>query len=518
MWSSRGRRPGAWRRTATGLAVPAMVAGFCAMSGAVLPAQAAGAATWTVTDCSGSASDTGSLPYAVAEATAGDTITFSSTLGCSTIALASPVTISTSLTITGPGASELAVSGDNSSRVFVVNNGVTATISGLTVEGGSSTAGGGGIYSQGTLILNNSTVTGNLARGSQGGGIYNAGGTLTLTNSTVSSNQATTSNGYGGGIYSTGGAVSLTGSTVSGNSSSAGYGGGIYGLNASVSLANSTVSGNSTDHAGGGIDGSGGSLMLTNSTVSGNTVSANGGGIYTTGPFTISASTVSGNTAAGAGGGIYNGQSSTGTSTITDSTVTGNGATGTNFGAGLYSLAGTLDVTSSTVTGNIGTHGPGGIDAFAGTVNVAGTILASNAGGNCVGTAVDDRGYNIADDGTCAFSATGSTNGSASLDASLGTLADNGGPTQTILPSASSPAVGQIPVGTTLDGVQACPGTDQRGYSRPGSGETDCTIGAVEYNAQPPVSTPEVPAVPLLALAALGLLGGAVWFRRRRAA
>ena len=45
----------------------------------VLPASAS---TVTVTDCSGLPSDTGSLPYAVANAAAGNTITFKAGLSC----------------------------------------------------------------------------------------------------------------------------------------------------------------------------------------------------------------------------------------------------------------------------------------------------------------------------------------------------------------------------------------------------------------------------------------------------
>ncbi len=127
----------------------------------------------------------------------------------------------------------------------------------------------------------------------------------------------------------------------------------------------------------------------------------------------------------------------------------------------------------------------------------------------------NDQGYNIADDASCAFTATGSTNSSATLDASLGALADNGGPTQTILPVACSPAIGQVPPGTTLNRVQVCPGTDQRGNSRPGAGETDCTIAAVEYNAQPSAATPEVSMPLLLPVSVLALRCAGYGIKRR---
>jgi predicted outer membrane repeat protein len=475
-------------------AATSAVLGLGAAFAAILPAQTASAATWTVTDCSGSPSDTASLPYAVANAGSGDTITITASCpSASPIVLQSALTIGVSLTISGPGASSLVVSGGNFFSGFIIDSGVTASISGLTVEDG---------------------------KGTGAGGIYNGSGTLTLIGSTVTANLATASAGLGAGIYNNGGTVTLTSSTVSSNSSSAGYGGGIYNLQGSLALTNSTVSGNSTDHAGGGIYSNNGPVTLTNSTVSGNTVSMSGGGIYNagTGALTISASTVSGNTAAGNGGGIYSAPSATVTSTISNSTVAGNTVSGADFGAGIYNSSGTLSVTSSTVTGNGGAHDPGGIDLSIGTIDVGSTILAANGGGNCLGAALSDQGYNIDDDASCAFSATGSINNSGTLAASLGSLANNGGPTLTVLPSGTSPAVGQIPPGTTLNALLVCAGTDQRGYSRPGSGQTDWTIGAVEVAGQPASAAPEFSYPLVFPLVALAALGGLIWFRRRRTA
>lgn len=53
------------------------------------------------------------------------------------------------------------------------------------------------------------------------------------------------------------------------------------------------------------------------------------------------------------------------------------------------------------------------------------------------------------------------------VDPKLGLLADNGGPTKTMLPMAGSPAIG---IGT------GCPMIDQRGNMR----GVACTLGAVE--------------------------------------
>ena len=69
----------------------------------------------------------------------------------------------------------MTVSGGGLSRVFQVDAGVTASISGLTITGGSAvtTCNGGGVDNiDGTATLTNCTVSGNSAAAS-GGGLYN---------------------------------------------------------------------------------------------------------------------------------------------------------------------------------------------------------------------------------------------------------------------------------------------------------------------------------------------------------
>jgi hypothetical protein len=88
------------------------------------------AATITVTNLNDSGP--GSLRDAIAAASPGDTIVFSVT---GTITLTrGELLISKNLTIKGPGASSLAISGNNSSRVFEIASGVTAAITGLTIQ------------------------------------------------------------------------------------------------------------------------------------------------------------------------------------------------------------------------------------------------------------------------------------------------------------------------------------------------------------------------------------------------
>jgi len=108
--------------------------------------------------------------------------------------------------------------------VFFIASEATVTIGGLTVRHGNpatSPRTGGGILNEGTLTLEQCTVSDNDS--TAGGGIH-SDGTLLLINSTVSGNSAT--GGNGGGMYIKG-AAQLINSTVTGNHAS-GTGGGVY--------------------------------------------------------------------------------------------------------------------------------------------------------------------------------------------------------------------------------------------------------------------------------------------------
>jgi hypothetical protein len=108
-----------------------------------------------------------------------DTIDFS--VG-GTIALTDAVpAIGDDLTIAGPGAEQLAVSGDNAYQVFHIASGAAVTITGLTVRDGSATS-GGGILSEGDLHLSAAHVFSNSAV--SGGGVYVQYGSATLGGTT----------------------------------------------------------------------------------------------------------------------------------------------------------------------------------------------------------------------------------------------------------------------------------------------------------------------------------------------
>ena len=126
--------------------------------------------------------------------------------------------------------------------------------------------------------------------------------------------------------------------------------------------------------------------------------------------------------------------------------------------------------------------GDGGLTSFGSVVTGAGS------GGDCaVGGTKTSHGWNFADDSTCGFTGTGDVQGTGH-DPLLGALANNGGPTETLLPQTGSPLVNAIPVASCqLDGASGV-STDQRGITRPqGSG---CDIGAVEVQVVTPTPAP----------------------------
>ena len=189
-----------------------------------LPGQAASLVVTTLAN-----SGVGSLRAAIASANNGDVITFA--IGGTITNLTGELLIGKNLNIVGPGPSNLAVSGNNASRVFNVAGGAAVNLSGLTICNGHARDGaagtnnvtpgwpgddGGGIYNSGTLALTNcvitrcrsgqggagfaspsfptpSTPSSNGGPGGNGGGICNAG-TLALAACTLSFN----TNGSGG--------------------------------------------------------------------------------------------------------------------------------------------------------------------------------------------------------------------------------------------------------------------------------------------------------------------------------
>jgi hypothetical protein len=259
-----------------GVVLPALV---------LMAASPAFAATLTVFNLNDGGP--GSLREDIALAASGDTIQFANGL-IGTLKLSSSLVITQNVTITGPGAGLLTISGNNAFTVFTINSGTT-TFNDLTIANGNAVApgGGGGITAAaGTnVILVGCGMANNASPNNSGGGIYSMG-SLTISYSTFFGN---TSNSSGGAIVS-GGSLTLQNSTFFGNF--APIGGAVSILGGTATVENSTFTANRSDE-GAGIFSSG-TVTLANDTIAGND---SGAGVHNNVGATISIanSIISGN-------------------------------------------------------------------------------------------------------------------------------------------------------------------------------------------------------------------------------
>ena len=460
--------------------------------------QVHAATTWTVTTTSDSndgscSASLCSLRDAViaANADSGDFIAFAGGV-TGTITLGSSLTISSSMTITGPGSGSLAVSGNDSVRVLYIQNSANVSISSLTISHGKVIDDyGGAIYNAGTLALDHVIVTNNQALNSTqygfGGGIGNYG-TLTITNSTLSYN---TAQFEGGAIYNYFGAgLSMTNVIVDHNQALTGGGGGL------------SIRGIA----------SGQPVALDNVSITNNSSADYGGGMYSDDSLAITNSLLANNTSAGWDGGLFIDDSGGGvppvTITLTNITVTGNsaasGAGGMHFT--LTQAASSVTLNNATVANNqiSGTSGSGGITASgSGITNVENTIIAGNTSSgtstanDCSGT-INSQDYNLIQTTSgCTINGT-TTHNVTGVSAGLSALAQNDGFTETMALQWNSPAVDAGNPATPGSGGNSCAALDQRGHTRPKDGNGDgtavCDIGAFEldnddFNTPKTVST-----------------------------
>jgi hypothetical protein len=384
----------------------------------------------------------GSLRQAIATAAPGDSIVFHLKLPA-TIALSSTLVITQDVAVLGPGPDWLTVMRSGASntplfRVFDVENG-GVTLAGITIGNGIAFDAstffdnlGGGIFSRGMLTVSNCLITGNMAPTSG-----------PATNQSI---------GFGAGIFATEGSLTIINSTIAGNQSSA-AGGGVCTFETSTFLAmGSTISGNSAGIQGGGINYQGHIGTIQNCTIAGNT---------------------------------------------TPEDAVGSGIADVVFAAEAPTL---LTLTACTVAYNTGgTNGAitvVGLNSGAGLTNrLLSTLVADNTPPNFgfQGTVTfQSLGHNLDSDGSSGMvnGVNGDIVGSSAspIDAKLGPLQDNGGPTDTIALLVGSPALG---TGSCTDANGAPLLIDQRGFPRgPNPG---CDIGA--YENQPLTLTCPVPIV-----------------------
>jgi len=298
---------------------------------------------------------------------------------------------------------------------------------------------------------------------------------VTIENSTFDNNTAYYDGG--GAVYLNCAQDVLVSGSVFTNNFSGGEGGGldIEVGDGNVGLVlDSTFSGN-TAGQGGGVYFENGYGVVRNTTIDHNSA-ARGGGLCGDTPVTVEQSTITANTAELYGGGMQWRQGSF-------------GSTFTNF-----------TIVMSTVSGNTATSGNGNelaidrINSNAQFSEITGSIIAGTAEGSSVfGTGTNslaDFPVNVS------YSAVGTEDSSGIVDMGhnlldladpeLEALADNGGPTRTMLPMAGSPVIGAGPATVP---VYPDNDFDQRGepYVRVYEGTLD--MGAVEGQPGPSPTT-----------------------------
>ena len=358
--------------------------------------------------------------------------------------------ITGNMTIIGVGMDATTIQRDSSAssffRIFDVSTSGNLTLEGLTVTGGKEFVGsgwqnGGGIYSSGALIVQNSRISQNTA------------GDFTQSGNGV---------GFGGGIYSSG-QVTIKDSIVSGNQAFGGYyqenawnsGGGGLSVDGSLIVVNSTFTGNVADDGGGIYNGgteweiyNGGTAVISDSSFVGNRGNDGGGAIQQNGP----------------------------TMTITDSTFYGNGG---GVGGTIYNWVGALSITNCTIYGNSAWTYDGGIDnEQSGSVQLQNTILAGNSESDCSGSLVSLGNNLIGSPSNCTITL---------LSTDL-----TGDPKLGVLTYSELAGIEYLPLMSGSPAIDAANNnvcqnfaTDQIGNPRivdgNGDGTAICDIGAIEF-------------------------------------
>ncbi|HET6594678.1 MAG TPA: PxKF domain-containing protein [Anaerolineales bacterium] len=315
--------------------------------------------------------------------------------------------IAEEVTITGAGMGATIIDASNLDRAFQIF--AALDLSDLTIQNGSASPGG-------ALLVN---------------------GVARVTHVELRNNQANaeTSSGTGGAIYlSVEASAEITQSQFSSNY--AYFGGG------AVASANATT------------------FTVTDSTFDSNTTTLGGGALYPNGFSAIITNSTFVNNSADTGGAIHSNANSV---EVTNSTFVGNSAV--NHGA-IDSRMGTITVNNSTFSGNTASSFGdtlGDQPEQGGDVQVQNSILSGASIDNCGGSVVD-LGNNLS------WPIENNCPGTQD-DPRLDSLADNGGPTQTVALLTGSPAIDS-------GNNDTCESTDQRGVTRP-QGEA-CDIGAFE--------------------------------------
>lgn len=403
------------------------------------------------------------LRDAIATASAGDTITFAIALPRTITLNGTQLSIATPLTIQGPGAQQLTVSGNAKSRVLDIEN--IVAISGITFRDGAA------IGAPGVLGSNGSGTNGTPA---MGGCIYiGSAGDLTLTGVAIDSCEAV--GGAGGAGKNDSFAPFRTGNGGNGGSA---RGGGIFSAG-EIDLVQSSISGCS---AIGGKGGDGGEDYYGYASGHGGVGSyATGGGIFAVaGALKVTNSTIAGCIVTGGYGGNGGARA--------EGLTPGQSGNGANASAGSVYVASTVflsDIQFSTLTGNVVTAGVGGTFPSTASSGVSSadalrtvpltylksSIVASiGSNSDCVGSIYAD-GENLDANSTCS----GFTL-HAPISNVLAPVSLSSDGTYSMQPIFRGPAIDGAAGCNLIDGSLAT--NDQHGLPRPQG--PACDLGAIE--------------------------------------
>lgn len=322
------------------------------------------------------------------------------------------------------------------------------------IGGSGGTGVGGAIYGSGPVVLRDCGFEGNAANGGNGGrGGTNGTGFFLSRKGNGGAGAA----GSGAGLYAAQSAsvvnCTFADNIATGGNSAAG------GLNSNGNGSDGLRGG---DSYGGGMGNIGSGAALTNCTFSGNQVRGGAGGKGGDGGF---ATGNGGDGGEARGGGLYN----AGSVDVVNCTFANGSATG-----GTNGLAGTGTFPAS--NGQLGKSRGGNVANFGSRFWLKNSIIGTGFPAGGYGT-LTDAGKNISADNSLTFGINSSTN----TNPKLGALADNGGPTRTMLLLAGSPAI-------NAGDDTVAPGFDQRGFARPEGIHSD--IGAVETRSPSILTAP----------------------------
>ena len=365
----------------------------------------------------------GSLRQAIADAAPGETITFAAGVTGIITLYSGSLIITKELNIQGPGAALLTVSGNNASVNVFTLDAAPIVMSGLTIANGKV-----GIVSP---RLYQTTLSNLVIAQNRDGGIEAPAGGINVSDSTITANGGSGIAVPNASIFSAF-TVSVDRCTISYNharsngSYGGGLGGGIFVANGDAVVTNSTIAYNSSTSSPAGLDGDGGGILISDSGFIGNS-----------GYAAISNCTIVNNSSDQGGGGIHLYDSQV---DVTSCTIANNSSRDSN-GAGITAdTLSRVSLQNTIVARNNMNQNPSDIEAGFPVDGTSSYNLIGLGGSGGLVNGVNHNQVGVANPG-------------------LGSLGSNGGPTQTVPLTPSSPA---IDAGNGF-GLT----TDQRGYVRP---------------------------------------------------